>query len=105
MRQWCQRSLGGDAPEHFLQIFFSQGRIAMLLPRFSIRTLLVLLTIGAAASVVIGTAFRGQNWAWGASIGLLSLFITFVFHAAWFAAISGLTQRRAARPTQSDVTE
>jgi hypothetical protein len=72
----------------------------MLLPRFSIRTLLVLLTLGAVASVVIGTAFRGQNWAWGASIGLLSLVITALVHAAWFSVIWRLTQAKPARDTQ-----
>jgi hypothetical protein len=76
----------------------------MLLPRFSIRTLLVLLTLGAVASVIIGTAFRGQNWAWGASIGLLSLFVTALFHAAWFAAIWGVTERSSARRKQQDRT-
>jgi hypothetical protein len=77
----------------------------MLLPRFSIRTLLVLLTMGAVASVIIGTAFRGQNWAWGASIGLFSLLVTALFHAAWFAVIWGLSQRSLARPKQPDGTE
>jgi hypothetical protein len=77
----------------------------MLLPRFNIRTLLVLLTMGAVASVIIGTAFRGQNWAWGASIGLLSLLVTALFHAAWFAAIWGVSQSSSARPKQQDGTE
>ncbi|HEX3600469.1 MAG TPA: hypothetical protein VHU84_10030 [Lacipirellulaceae bacterium] len=59
----------------------------MLLPRFNIRTLLVMLTLGAVASVIIGTAFRGQNWAWGVSIALLSLVVTASVHAAWFGLI------------------
>jgi hypothetical protein len=59
----------------------------MLLPRFNIRTLLVLLTLAAVASVIIGTAFRGQNWAWGVSIALLSLVVTAAVHAAWFGLI------------------
>lgn len=69
----------------------------MLLPRFTIRTLLVLLTIGAVASVIIGTAFRGQNWAWGVSIGLLSLLVTALVHAAWFGTVWIFTQMSSAR--------
>ncbi len=69
----------------------------MLLPRFTIRTLLALLTVGAVASVIIGMAFRGQNWAWGASIGLLSLFVTALVHAAWFGTVWMFTQAPSAR--------
>jgi hypothetical protein len=77
----------------------------MLLPRFGIRTLLILLTLGAVASVIIGTGFRGQNWAWGASIGILSLFVTAFFHAAWFAAIWGIARRQPTPQKQPDGTE
>ncbi|HEX4413128.1 MAG TPA: hypothetical protein VH107_05825 [Lacipirellulaceae bacterium] len=77
----------------------------MLLPRFNIRTLLVMLTLGALASVIIGTGFRGQTWAWGASIGLLSLVVTAVVHAAWFAAVWGVARRVPERPQQADGTE
>lgn len=59
----------------------------MLLPRFSIRILLLLLTLAAIASVVVGMAVRGQNWAWGVSIGLLSVLITGLVHAAWFGIV------------------
>src|SRR5262249_44050520 len=59
----------------------------MLLPRFSIRTLLVLLTLGAAASVVVGMAFHGHAWAWAVSIAILCLAVTAIVHAAWFALI------------------
>ncbi len=59
----------------------------MLVPRFSIRTLLVMLTLGAVAFLIVGMAFRGQHWAWGASIGLFSLLVTALVHAAWFGVI------------------
>lgn len=59
----------------------------MLLPRFSIRALLVILTIGAVAFLIVGMAFRGQSWAWGASVGILSLFVTALVHAAWFGIV------------------
>jgi hypothetical protein len=59
----------------------------MLVPRFTIRTLLVVLTIGAFVSVIAGMAVRGQSWAWGVTIGLLSLGLTALVHAAWFGIV------------------
>ncbi|MCC7085320.1 MAG: hypothetical protein IT427_09970 [Pirellulales bacterium] len=70
----------------------------MLLPRFSIRTLLVLLTLAAIVSVVVGMAVRGQNWAWGFSIGLLSLILTGLVHAAWFGIVWILAQMSTSDP-------
>jgi hypothetical protein len=58
-----------------------------LLPRFSIRTLFWAITISAFAFVVVGMAARGQTWAWGVSIGLASLVITGLVHAAWFGLV------------------
>jgi hypothetical protein len=58
-----------------------------LLPRFSIRMLLGVLTVCAFAFVVAGTAYRGQNWAWGVTIGLASILVTAVVHAAWFGIV------------------
>lgn len=59
----------------------------MVLPRFTIRVLLAMLTLGAVASVVVGMAYRGQTWAWGFSIGLLSLGVIALVHAAWFGIV------------------
>jgi hypothetical protein len=69
----------------------------MLVPRFTIRALLVLLTVCAVAFVIVGMAFRGQNWAWGVSIGLLSLLVTALVHAAWFGIIWIFAQMPSAR--------
>jgi hypothetical protein len=59
----------------------------MLLPRFTIRTLLVLLTVCAAVFVMVGTAYRGQSWAWGVTIGIFSLLVTAIVHAVWFSLV------------------
>ena len=59
----------------------------MLLPRFTIRTLLVVLTVSAFVFVIAGMAFRGQYWALGVTIGLLSLVFTAMVHAAWFGIV------------------
>jgi hypothetical protein len=60
---------------------------SLLVPRFTIRTLLALLTVFAIVFVMIGTATRGQYWAWGVTIGLVSLIITALTHAAWFGIV------------------
>ena len=69
----------------------------MLLPRFSIRTLLGLLTVCACAFVIVGMAARGENWAWGVTIGLASLLVTALVHAAWFGVVWLFAQMPAAR--------
>jgi hypothetical protein len=60
---------------------------SLLVPRFTIRTLLAILTAFAIIFVMIGTATRGQYWAWGVTIGLVSLIITAFTHAAWFGIV------------------
>jgi Na+/melibiose symporter-like transporter len=64
----------------------------MLLPRFTIRALLVMLTICAFVFVIAGMAVRGQHWAWGITIGILSLAFTMLVHAAWFSVVRMLAQ-------------
>lgn len=59
----------------------------MLLPSFSIRALMLMLTLGAVAFLIVGMGFRGQHWAWGASVALFSLLVTAIVHAAWFGVI------------------
>lgn len=59
----------------------------MLLPRFTIRTILVVVTICALAFVVAGMAVRGEQWAWGVTIALISLGVTGIVHAAWFGIV------------------
>jgi hypothetical protein len=56
----------------------------MLLPRFSIRTTLAMITAAAMVFVIVGMAYRGQNWAWGVTIAVISLGIIAIVHAAWF---------------------
>jgi hypothetical protein len=67
----------------------------MLLPRFTIRALLVMLTVCAFVFVIVGMAFRGQHWAWGITIGMLSLAFTALVHAAWFSVVWILAQMQS----------
>ena len=59
----------------------------MLLPRFTLRTILAVVTVCALLFVVVGMAARGQTWAWGVVIGILSLLVTALVHAAWFGMV------------------
>lgn len=70
----------------------------MLLPRFTIRTLLAILTLCACGFVVIGTAYRGQYWAWGVTIALVALIVTMFVHAGWFGAVWLFSQMSTAPP-------
>jgi hypothetical protein len=75
----------------------------MLLPRFTIRALLVMLTVCAFVFVIAGMAVRGQHWAWGITIGILSLAFTLLVHAAWFGAVWTLAHfqlRKQEKPAQ-----
>jgi hypothetical protein len=62
-------------------------REATLLPRFSIRAMLGILTFGAVIFLIAGMAHRGQYWAWGVTIALLSLIVTALVHAAFFGVV------------------
>lgn len=57
----------------------------MLIPRFTLRSLLVLTTVSALFCFVIGLAVRGQAWAVAVTIALSSLAIVFALHASVFA--------------------
>ena len=59
----------------------------MLAPRFTIRTLLVVVTAGAVVFLIAGTAVRGEMWAWGVTIGALCLAVTMLVHAALFGVV------------------
>jgi hypothetical protein len=75
----------------------------MLMPRFTIRTLLVVLTICAFVFVMVGTAFRGQYWAWGVTMALVSLIATALVHAAWYGTVWLFSQMSSTHPASPNV--
>jgi hypothetical protein len=75
----------------------------MLLPRFTIRTLLVILTASAAVFVMVGTAYRGQIWAWGVTIAIFSLLVTAVVHAVWFSLVKLISRMGDPEPTLANL--
>ena len=59
----------------------------MLAPRFSIRTLIAILSVCAIIFLLAGMARRGEMWAWGVTIGAMSLAVGALAHAAWFGIV------------------
>jgi len=74
----------------------SDDELSRLVPRYSIRALLGILTVCAIAFVIAGMAYRGQYWAWGVTIGLASLVVAAFVHASLFGLVC-LFARRSQR--------
>jgi Na+-driven multidrug efflux pump len=56
----------------------------MLIPRFTIRTLLVLTTVCSVLAFVGGLAVRGQAWATAVSVAVGSLVLTLLCYGTFF---------------------
>lgn len=57
----------------------------MLLPRFSIRTLLLIATAVAVVALFAGQAIGGRIWAVGVTVGVVSVCVALLVQAAFFA--------------------
>jgi hypothetical protein len=57
----------------------------MLLPRFSIRTMLAMLTAVAVVSLFAGRALGGRAWALGLTAAVVSVPVALLVHAGFFA--------------------
>ena len=64
----------------------------MLIPRFSLRTTLILISGCAIFFLVLGQAVQGRGWAIVVSVAMVSLLVTLVFHAALFVVSSTLAR-------------
>ena len=69
------------------------------------RTILALMTGCALLSVLMGVAARGQMWAWGLVIGVASLGVTMLVHAAWFVMVSMFSRLETRRAGAAVVEE
>src|SRR5262245_41897303 len=56
----------------------------MLLPRFSIRTALAIVTGVAVVSLFAGQALGGRAWAFGLTVAVASVPLALLVHAAFF---------------------
>src|SRR4029453_17477166 len=66
--------------------------IRMIIPRYSLRWLLALITICGGLSLVLSYAFRGHAWAVGFMAGLGSLAVIAILHAVAFSVAWLLSQ-------------
>jgi hypothetical protein len=64
----------------------------MIIPRYSLRWLLALLTVCGGLSMILAYAVRGQPWAIGATVGIAALSVVVALHAAAFSVAWLLTQ-------------
>ena len=75
----------------------------MLLPRFSIRTVLAITTVAAIYFVFAGLGVRGHAWAAAIAIGAGSLAVVALVHAGFFGFIWVLTGGTRRRPVEAPV--
>ena len=57
----------------------------MLLPRFTLRTLLAILTGVAVVSLLAGQALGGRAWALGVTVAVVSVPVALLVHAGCFS--------------------
>jgi len=59
----------------------------MLLPQFTLRSVLAATAVCAVLFLFVGIAYRGETWAWGATIGILSLGVVAIVQALFFCIV------------------
>ena len=64
----------------------------MLFPRFTLRTILAVTTVAAVFFLLVGTGYRGQQWAWAAAIGIGSLGLTVVVQVICFVIVESIAK-------------
>jgi hypothetical protein len=67
----------------------------MLIPRFSLRWLLLVMTLCAGLSLILSQAIRGHAWAIGASAALGSLAVVSLLHVLAFSGAWSASQFEA----------
>lgn len=68
----------------------------MLIPRFSLLWLLALVTVSAGVSFVLAYAYRGHEWALGATAGMGGVVLLFLLYILTFLAAWVVSQVEAA---------
>lgn len=70
----------------------------MLIPRFSLRSLLVVTTLAALVSMIASYAVQGHHWAIGVIAGLAIMMSNLLFSGAMFFVIWFLGRLAGFRP-------
>jgi len=60
----------------------------MLIPRFSLRTTWLMVTVSAVFFVIAGSAYRGSAWAVVITVAVVSLFVTLAVHAVFYGLVT-----------------
>ncbi len=60
----------------------------MLIPRFSLRTTWLGVTVCSVFFVIVGYAYRGEAWAVVIAVAVLSIFVTLAIHAIFYALVT-----------------
>ena len=83
----------------------------MLIPKFSIRSLLGLMTVSAFFFLVVSLAVQGKTWAVSTSLAIASVLVAFTLYVAFFgvafifAAIVGGLRVKPQRATPFATSE
>jgi antibiotic biosynthesis monooxygenase (ABM) superfamily enzyme len=62
----------------------------MLIPRFTLRWLMLLITVISVFCVIVAQAFRGHAWALGISLAAASLMLAFLTYGVFFCLAASL---------------
>ena len=62
----------------------------MLLPRYSLRTTLLGITLCTVVFLIVGYAYRGHAWALVISVAIASLGVTLAFHVGFYLLAAAL---------------
>ena len=62
----------------------------MLIPRYSLRTTLLGVTLSAILFLIVGYAYRGQAWAVVITVAIVSVFVALAIHACFYLLVSAL---------------
>jgi len=60
----------------------------MLIPRFSLRTTWLIVTVSAVFFVIVGYAIRENAWAIVITVAVVSLFVTLAVHAVFYTLVT-----------------
>jgi hypothetical protein len=69
----------------------------MLIPRFSLRTTLKIVTVCALLFLVAGQALEGKAWAVAVTVAVLSVLATLAVHGCFFGFTAGMSRLIGAR--------
>lgn len=64
----------------------------MLIPRFSLRTILLTITLLAGFFLIVGEALQGAYWALVISVSVICLLATLLVHCCFFLACLGISR-------------